>query len=119
LTNVQWATVPNFYGTLPHNMFDDIPLTQIATCGERIFDVSGHGIVRIPHGSDPTLGVHAVGVFKTILTDQQDLKLRIDREGGTQTGKTTADDEDIRKKMGMTLGVEGDEVTHGGDYTTQ
>jgi hypothetical protein len=83
-------------------MFDDISLTQIASGGKRIFNVSGHGVVRIPHGSDPTLGVHAVGIFETILADQQDLKLRIDGESGAQTSKSSADDEDVRKKMRMT-----------------
>ena len=98
--------------SLPHDMFDDVSLTQVAAGGERVFDVGGHCVVCIPDGSNPALGVHAVGVFEPVFAYQQDLKLRIDGEGGTQTGKSSADDQNVRKKMWMTLGMERDEITH-------
>jgi len=44
--------------------------------------------------------VHAVGIFESVFADHQDLKLRIDSKGGTETGKTSADDENVRKKCG-------------------
>jgi len=65
---------------------------QVASGSERVFDVSVHGVVRIPDGSDAALSVHAIGVFETVFAYQQDLKLRIDGESGAQTGKTSTDD---------------------------
>jgi hypothetical protein len=57
--------------------------------------------------------VDAVGIFESAFAEENDLKLWIDGEGGTETGKSSAEDEDIGKKVRMPLRMKRNEITHG------
>jgi len=103
----------NFIGTSSNDVFDDVSVAQIAAGGDRVFDVSRHWVLFVPDGGDSALCVHAVGVFESAFAEENDLELRINGEGGAEPGKSTADDENVGKKVRMPLRMEWYQMSHG------
>jgi hypothetical protein len=54
----------------------------------------------------------AVGIFETAFAKENDLKLRVNSEGGAKSGESSTDDENVGKKVRMPLRMKRDKITH-------
>ena len=91
-------------GGLADDVFDHLPVAQLAAGLQRVGHVVLEAVLRIEDRGDASLGMGAVGLPQASLVQHQDRELRVDGQGRAQPARPPPMISTSVKKWGTCLG---------------